>query len=123
MEIQEMIEVLQHAEKGGAIESSYKNRNDWKPIDQPIWDFQSFDYRIKPEPKRVPFDYSDILVGKCVVEKGRNTRRMIVSQNSCSVLLSENALGGGVEWYYYDKLMEYFTFLDGTPCSKESECE
>ena len=79
--------------------------------------------RIKPEPKRVPLDYNDMLVGKCVIEKGRNTRRMIVSQANDSVLLSENVLGEGTEWHYYDNLMKYFTFADGTPCSKESECE
>jgi hypothetical protein len=125
MTISEMIEVLQHSKNGGVVE--YKNKNSdtniWTIRLLDIWDFVTYDYRIKPEPKRVPLDYNDMLVGKCVIEKGRNTRRMIVSQANDSVLLSENVLGEGTEWHYYDNLMKYFTFADGTPCSKESECE
>ena len=100
MKISEMIAVLQHAEKGGAVECKSKNSlvDVWDAMTVPFWDFHSYTYRIQPEPKRMPLDYTDMLVGKCVIEKGRNTRRMIVSQATNSVLLSENVLGGGIEW-------------------------
>ena len=122
MEIQEMIGILQHAGKGGVVEYFDWHTKKWTVALAPTWNFYGDNFRIKPEPKRVPLGYTDMLVGKCVVEKGRYERRLIISQDNSSVLLSESALNIGNQWYYYDKLMEYFNFSDGTPCSKESDC-
>ena len=81
--------------------------------------------RIKPETKRIEYDYEDDLVGKVVIEKGKssNVKRLIQSQDKCSVLVSEYQSGFKSQWYYYDKLGDNFTFLDGTPCYKEVEYE
>lgn len=49
MELSEMIKVMQHYGDGGEIEV-YKNDR-WTIGVNPIWDWDTFDYRIK-EPKR-----------------------------------------------------------------------
>ena len=49
MKLSEMIKVMQHYEDGGSIEV-YKNDR-WTIGVNPIWDWDTFDYRIK-EPKQ-----------------------------------------------------------------------
>ena len=53
MELKEMIKVMQHYENGGEIETKGKNEEDteWGLCDYPIWDWNTFKYRIK-EPKQ-----------------------------------------------------------------------
>lgn len=67
----------------------------------------------KVEEEYIPLDYSDDLVGKVVVSKDANIKRLIVSQNESTVFT------GGSSWdYSYQTLMDGFTFQDGTACHK-----
>ena len=51
MSIDEMIEVLQAAKAGNAIE--WKRRGgQWHPANDGCFDFEGFEYRVKPEPWR-----------------------------------------------------------------------
>ena len=45
----EMIEVLQHFGAGGDVESKGDD-GIWRWTVAPVWDFLSYDYRIKPKP-------------------------------------------------------------------------
>lgn len=73
-----------------------------------------FKYRIKPESKLVPFDFTDAekLIGKVVKVKNMSTMFLVtaVFNNLCNL--------SGFE-YTYEKLLSGFTFLDGSPCGKE----
>ena len=53
MELKEMIKVMQHYENGGEIEIRLKNNNrdNWRPTNNPSWNWNTSDYRIK-EPKQ-----------------------------------------------------------------------
>ena len=46
----EIIAVITHHKKGGKVEFKTTNSNFWRLNEKPAWDFQAFDYRIKPEP-------------------------------------------------------------------------
>ena len=48
MNTNEMIEVMQAYTKGKAIEVSDKDADDWSEIKYPLWDWNSFEYRVKP---------------------------------------------------------------------------
>ena len=49
MNIDEMIEVMQAYVRGEAIEVSDRDKNDWSEIKHPLWDWNSFEYRVKPK--------------------------------------------------------------------------
>jgi hypothetical protein len=46
----EMIAVITHHRDGGKVEFAHKRGSCWESTISPCWDFQSFDYRPKPEP-------------------------------------------------------------------------
>nr|DAR38115.1 MAG TPA: hypothetical protein [Caudoviricetes sp.] len=50
MNTTEMIAVMQAYIKGEAIEVSDKGADDWSDIKHPLWDWNSFEYRVKPKP-------------------------------------------------------------------------
>nr|DAY31856.1 MAG TPA: hypothetical protein [Caudoviricetes sp.] len=49
MNTEKMIEVMQAYTKGEAIEVSDKGVDDWSEIKCPLWDWNSFEYRVKPK--------------------------------------------------------------------------
>lgn len=46
----EMIAVIAHHKSGGKIEFKAKGSKLWKKTDAPCWNFDSIEYRAKPEP-------------------------------------------------------------------------
>ncbi|WP_314070038.1 hypothetical protein [Campylobacter showae] len=56
MNTQEMIAVMQAYARGEAIEVSDKDADDWSEIKYPLWDWNSFEYRVKPATKKVAID-------------------------------------------------------------------
>ena len=55
MNTDEMIEVMQAHARGEAIEVSDKGAGNWSEIKYPLWDWNSFEYRVKPA-KKVTLD-------------------------------------------------------------------
>ena len=54
MELKKMIEIMQHYENGGEVENKEKHSDDAKWILAcPVWNWDSFDYRIKPEKQKI----------------------------------------------------------------------
>lgn len=96
----------------------YKNSlGNWiEPIDNhPSW-LEDLDYRIKPEPKLVPFTFDDHadLLGYKVRSKSNKVSRIsiITSVNQDNVCV-------GITIYSYQQLLDLFEFLNGNPCGKE----
>lgn len=53
MNYDQMIEVLQAAKDGKAIQCRWVNAspyNYWRDVEKPTWSFAAYDYRVKPEP-------------------------------------------------------------------------
>lgn len=117
------IELIQAEIDGKIVEarSKYDSKRDgaWFKRISPFsekrirgFDFDSFDYRIKPEKKLVPFAWEDreLLTGKWVRRKDFNHVMFIYDIDDKRV----NNIS------YYDLYCVY-TFLDGSPCGKEVE--
>ena len=58
----EMIEVMQADEEGKIIEKrKYSNNGDWVLSECPLWNWDDYDYRIKPEPVTRPMTLDEII--------------------------------------------------------------
>lgn len=64
MTTQEMIEILQAYDRGEEIESGDKIRDFWVDLTSPSWNFNKFDYRIKPKEEKRKFKVGDRLIRK-----------------------------------------------------------
>ena len=73
-----------------------------------------YNYRIKPQPKLIPFDYSDAerLMERIVKSKNIKTTKMIIALSDADVSVSG-------QWISYRTLLNEFLFLDGSPCGKK----
>lgn len=76
MEIKEMIEVLMAFEEGKEIESKLSDKSTWNPCPNPIWEFYTRQYRIKPQPTREEITAkwikdNNIVVGSKVTINGK----------------------------------------------------
>jgi hypothetical protein len=95
-------------------EVQIKITNGWTEASEPSFN-EGTDYRIKPEPQLIPFDFSDadLLIGRAVRSK----------DGSMVGLITKVGVGAGLKIsegsYYYAELLSRFTFLDGEPCGKE----
>ena len=104
-----MIAVMQAYEDGKEIEYYSDGCSEWKKATTPAWNWYTTDYRVKPKPEYIPFTFEDaeFLIGKVVKHKTANHLAVITS------CFNESTNMGG-----YKKLLDYFTFLDGSPCGK-----
>ena len=59
MSIDEMIEALTAFKEGKEIEFRRNTNNDWVELKAPAWNFNTFEYRIKPQPEYIPFTWED----------------------------------------------------------------
>ena len=58
MELKEMIEVMQHFDNGGKVESRYisDEKSRWNLISTPTWDWFDYEYRIKEQKPKVTIE-------------------------------------------------------------------
>ena len=80
-----------------------------------------YKFRIKPETKRIALIQQDL------IDRELSGKTMSLIYNKTVIHISTYSekriyLANG-EIEDYDSLMEYYTFLDGTPCYKEVESE
>ena len=114
-------EVLEKAkmavEIGNAIlqgkEVQFEDSDSWEHSDTPSLNFSSYNYRVKPQPKYVPFTFEDAkdLIGKAVIKKGATLVKQII-------VVNENEVGFDANNVSFQSLLEFYTFLDDTPCGK-----
>lgn len=102
------VEIGQAILEGKEIEFLPLN-GEWVKVHIPTLDISTYDYRVKPEPKYVPFTYEDAneLIGKAVKHKSLNYVELIK-------FISDTHVGD----ISFVELFQYYTFLDGTPCGK-----
>lgn len=109
----EMFEVMQAYADGKKIEYKTKTYDEWRDIDDPAWNWEFADYRVKSEPKYVPYDsVMEFDRHKWVKLKNSNILRKIVQINSMN-----NTVHVG-RWIPLIDMFYYFEYEDGTPCGK-----
>jgi len=106
-------------EKGFRIEGKAKNWDSWSDINNPEFKWITCDYRIKEEPKRIPFDESDAfgLVGKKVMPIGNDSVFRIVLDADKNGIFFRNTFVSYEElsrlYLVFNKLSDKFE-----PCNK-----
>lgn len=69
MNTKEMIAVMQAYDEGKTIQVRFADyESDWGPCPKPIWNWNDFEYRIKPEPR-----YLNVYCGKAVYTLWQST--------------------------------------------------
>lgn len=88
---------------------------DWDDINDPAF-FPDCEYRVKPEPILIPFDYSDAehLLGRVVTRKDVNKRAIIVE-------VREEGVVEGRTFHGYSAFLTTCLFADGSPCGKQKK--
>ena len=56
MELKEMIKVMQHYENGGEVECTDVGGEWWRVLDDPQWNWDGYDYRIKEQKQKVTIE-------------------------------------------------------------------
>lgn len=110
---EEMIAVMQAYVDGKDIEICAYGTCDWLVIPlniQPLWNWGDYSYRVKKQPEYIPFTFEDaeFLIGKAVKSKATKSVYMIIHCDKVGT-----SLCGG-----YQRLLDDYTFLDGSPCGK-----
>ena len=100
---------------GKTVQKSIVSRNEWIDDNSPTFSIE-FDWRIKPQPRIVPFDFNDfpIFINKVVKIKNDPTIYAVVAANQSFIWIGVIPQG-----YSYTEFFNNFTFVDGSPCGKK----
>ena len=127
--VHEMIQIMQAYERGEQIEFIYEGM-EWRNASNPAWDWNHFDYRVKPKPKYVPFDTAEEFFEAqrkhgcelITIEDGEKKKHYVsvtldgnVFEHKIENRISNCTYLGDLE----DLLLDDYKFEDGTPCGKE----
>lgn len=131
-DIAECIKVMQAYVEGKQIQYVDSETEDWADIESPIWNWDTYDYRIKPEPEYRPFKDAD----ECWQEmlKHQPFGWVVIIENNLSIKYNIQALvQDGVkstavltddvmsEKFPFEGVLQKFTFVDGTPFGIKKE--
>ena len=83
----------------------------------PMFDWNNYDYRIKPEPKYVPFTYEgrEQLRGKWLMHQNYHEDQHMI------IRINMNGVGIKGDHISYQDLFDKYLFTDGSPCGKVVE--
>ena len=119
-EAAELLPIIQAFAEGRDIEYRTKGFNEnWKKVTQiPALSFESFEYRIKPNPKYRPFANAE----ECLKEMSKHTPFGLIKKNVSGVFycigsLDKNNIYIGTTqgMHSYADSLENFKFADGLP--------
>jgi hypothetical protein len=117
MNTQEKITIMQAFVDGKIVECKDRGSefSEWVVIKNtnPFWDWKELEYRIKPSPEYVPFDFSDAkrLISEIIKHKEIGSLSVITNVNPKNITSSGTVIR-------YDTLLEKYEFLDGSACGK-----
>lgn len=123
----ELAELLIAFSEGKQLEYNFYPENEWRKIE----DVESiiiaikagYEIRIKPETKREPLNQQDL-----IERRKLGFEAMWVKNSKGDEYFINGITDGGIHfgkaYLLYEELLESnLTFLDGTPCYKEVDCE
>ena len=119
--IKEMTDIMLAFDRGEQIEFRYREI-EWRDTNKPIWDWNHFDYRVKPKTKYVPFETAEEFLeaqrnnGYLVSNKGKFLEAYI---NGRDTVIISNPYSREFELISLNDLFKNYGFKDGTPCGKE----
>lgn len=120
-ETKQAIKIMQAYADGKEIDFKDKDTDKWIYNDNKpaiySWNWQHYDYRIKPESHYVPFTFEDreLFRGKWVRLKAQDKHHAHEFQiNDIGI----NGVGPDIIFACWDALYKDYEFFDGTPCGK-----
>ena len=124
----EKIEIMQAYEKGAQIQEKeivddVEYYSKWEDVENPLWNFENYDYRVKPKPKYVPFDTPDEFLeaqrvhGEVLVDK-KNGVKMTTYVNKNGIVACAKFFSNTWMVSSLQNILRDFRFKDGTPCGK-----
>lgn len=117
MTIKEMIAVMQAYEDGEKIEYREIGVGNWESVSHPCWNWSVNEYRVKPEPKYVPYDdVSEVEKDKWVKSNRNGKLYRILKLDPI-----DNSVGLYCGWATLEELFENYTYEDDTTCGKKVE--
>lgn len=111
----ELLPIIKAFSEGKVIEFSRLNLEEWNICENP--EFMDYNkYRIKQEPKLVPFTFEDNLLFRDKwIKYKRNSQDLIRITRVCSTFFYIENMEDKLN---YKDLLEIFEFEDGSPCGK-----
>lgn len=124
--LQHMIDVMTAYRDGKEIEIASRNSNEhereWRHINEPVWDWLNYIYRVKPEPPKPqyrPFENADEVM-QAIKEHGEWVRGIDQDYRGFHQIISVH--DRGIDTYAcntsYDWALKIFEWVDGTPFGK-----
>ena len=116
-EARKAAEVMLAYAEGKKIEYRVRGGDEWRPInelDTPLFDWNSTEYRIKPETTYRPFKDKE----ECWQEMQRHQPfGWVINDEIYDFIagVSESSCCNDIADYDYEKALKIFTFADGTP--------
>lgn len=118
------IDVMLAYVNGEKIQVKNKNEKEWKDWEKdfyPTWNYEYFDYRIKPEKRVRPYTFEEMcdavkMHGLIVKVKSQNVIYVIGAFDENNILYKD-----GVYGTYEEFLNEYIWFDDNSQCGIEEE--
>ena len=124
----EMIEVMQAFERGEKIEVhySYDHKDYWVSCGTPVWDWNNFDYRVKPKKSYVPFETAEKFLTAYrkhgeFIENKESGEKMNAYVDKNGIVILSTALNCTYTFESIRTLFGCYKFSDGTQCGKEVE--
>ena len=121
MNTKEMIEVMQAFENGQEIEYKSNSELKWLPVKATVWNWQHFNYRIKPKPTYRPYklEESHLLIGLTIwreIDLGRVKQIVTImhinESSPCPIRFGSYTWSledTFKEWKFYDTTTHTFT--------------
>ena len=117
----ELLPIIKAYSEGKDIQCKHKDdidtSNKWVDANYPNWNTEYVIYRIKPEPKYIPFTFEDrnMFKDRWIYSKEYENLTKIIHIEDDSV--RSVTIGTGDD-FSYSELLNLYTFEDGTPCGK-----
>lgn len=110
----EKIAVMQAYDDGKTVLYRDKKEYDWYETHDPLWDWDTFDYRVKPDPKLRPYKDAQELL------QAQREHGMYIEIDKGHYVLPNNILGNEIEVNYSKQLWRFSELVDkkwadGTP--------
>lgn len=115
----EMIEVMQAFDRGEWIEFANIGFDDWVATEAPLWDWSSYNYRVKPKPKLVPYESMQEFY-EAMKEHGQYLKMICFNGYFwCPTTIESDDIWIAGVRVTYEELIKEYEFVDGAPCGKE----
>lgn len=116
--IDEMCAVMQAFKDGKKIECKFSrlDGDTWDETVKPHWNWEQLDYRVKPEPKYVPYDsVNEVDRSKWVKRKDiPSVLRAIIMMDT----IKDAVYITRFDWVTLKEFFENYEYEDDTPCGK-----